>query len=222
MGKPGTCSPIWSATRGQPGPTATSPCAPATPSARHSAGKVVSAPRCRPTDRDSSLSPRPGDRRYRLRVSRTWVWPSPDTVVDLLFPVAVQRARLLLAQGEFSAAAHWTATRGLGVEDEPSYLREREYLVLARVLLGQGEHAQALRLLERLHEEAEAAGRTGSTLEILSLQALALWVGGEIERAVSVLSRALSIAEPEGYVRTFVDEGPQMAALLSEVLEAQQ
>jgi len=45
------------------------------------------------------------------------VLPSPKVIVDLIFPVAVQRARLLLAQGEFSAAARWSAERGLGVED---------------------------------------------------------------------------------------------------------
>jgi LuxR family maltose regulon positive regulatory protein len=150
------------------------------------------------------------------------VLPSPEMAVDLMFPVAVQRARLLLAQGEVSAAARWTAARGLGVEDEPSYLREREYLVLARVLLAQGKPDQALRLLARLREEAETARRTGDLIEILALQALALWAKSEKERAVSTLARALSLAEPEGYVRTFVDEGPPIAQLLSGVLEVQQ
>jgi LuxR family transcriptional regulator, maltose regulon positive regulatory protein len=45
---------------------------------------------------------------------------------------------------------------------------------------------------------------------------------GEKERAGSTLIHALTLAEPEGYVRTFVDEGPQMATLLSELLEAHQ
>jgi LuxR family maltose regulon positive regulatory protein len=54
------------------------------------------------------------------------------------------------------------------------------------------------------------------------LQALALWERDAKERAVSTLTQALTLAEPEGYVRTFVDEGPEMALLVSEVLEAQQ
>jgi LuxR family maltose regulon positive regulatory protein len=62
----------------------------------------------------------------------------------------------------------------------------------------------------------------GSAIEILALEALALQAIGEKERSVSTLTRALSLAEPERYVRTFVDEGPPMAELLSEVLEAQQ
>jgi LuxR family maltose regulon positive regulatory protein len=59
-----------------------------------------------------------------------------------------------------------------------------------------------------------------SVIEILVLQALALQLEGNAARAVSTLARALSLAEPEGYMRTFVDEGAPMAALLSKVLEA--
>jgi LuxR family maltose regulon positive regulatory protein len=148
--------------------------------------------------------------------------PNPESLVDIIFPVAVERARLLLAQGKVDDAARWCAERGLSVEDEPSYLREREHLVLARVRLAQDKPDQALRLLKRLGEEAQRAGRTGSEIEILALQALTLEAKGEKERAVSRLAQALALAEPEGYVRTFIDEGPEMAALLSEVLRVQQ
>jgi ATP/maltotriose-dependent transcriptional regulator MalT len=149
------------------------------------------------------------------------VLPNPILLVDMFFPVGVLRARLLLARGKVDAAARWCDERGLGVEDEPSYLREREHLVLARVLLAQDKPDQALRLLERLREEAQAAGRSGSVIAILALQSLALREKGKGEPAVSILTRALALAEPEGYVRTFADEGPPMAAVLSEVLETQ-
>jgi LuxR family transcriptional regulator, maltose regulon positive regulatory protein len=145
---------------------------------------------------------------------------SPE-MTDLFNPVPRQRARLMLIQGEIVEAARWTAERGLGVEDEPSYLREREHLVLARVLLAQGKPEQALRLLEKLREQAEAAGRTGSEIEILALQALALWATNEKERAVRTLTQSLALAEPEGYLRTFADEGAPMGDLLSEVFDAQ-
>ncbi len=148
--------------------------------------------------------------------------PNPNVLADILFPVAVQRARLLLAQGKVDDAVRWCAERGLGVEDEPSYLHEREHLVLTRVLLAQNKPDQALRLLERLREAAQVAGRGGSEIEILTLQAMALRERGEKERAVSILTQALTLAEPEGYVRTFVDEGPQIATLLAEVLQAHQ
>jgi LuxR family transcriptional regulator, maltose regulon positive regulatory protein len=95
-------------------------------------------------------------------------------------------------------------------------------LTSARLLLAQGRHREALPLLEELGETAEAAGRTGDLIKILALQALALWAAGKKERAVSTVAGALAVAEPEGYVRTFVDEGAPMAELLSEVLEALQ
>jgi LuxR family maltose regulon positive regulatory protein len=148
--------------------------------------------------------------------------PSPETIVDIIFPVAVQRARLLLAQGKVEDAARWCTERGLGVEDEPSYLREREHLVLARVLLAQDRPDQALTLLEGHLEEAQAQRRGGSEIEILALQALTLWNKSEKERAVSTLTEALTLAEPEGYIRILIDEGPQMIPLLSELLEAHQ
>jgi LuxR family maltose regulon positive regulatory protein len=90
------------------------------------------------------------------------------------------------------------------------------------LLLARGEHDEALRFLPQLREAAEAAGKKGNAIEILALEALALQAKGEKVRAVSTLAEALVLAEPEGYVRTFADEGPPMAALLSEVLEVQQ
>ena len=103
-----------------------------------------------------------------------------------------------------------------------SMVRETAQLARARLTVAQGEHEEALRLLEELRQSAEAAGRTGKLIEILTLQALALWAKGKKEQAVSALTRALALAEPEGYVRTFVDEGAAMGDLLSATLEARQ
>jgi LuxR family maltose regulon positive regulatory protein len=66
------------------------------------------------------------------------------------------------------------------------------------------------------------AGRTDDLVGILTLQALARWAKNDKEQAVSILTQALAMAEPEGYVRTFVDEGPAMADLLSATLEVRQ
>jgi len=141
------------------------------------------------------------------------VAPSP-TVTSLLNPVPAQRARLLLAQGDLAAAARWTDERGLGPDDEPSYPREPEQLVLARVLLAHGLPEQALGLLDRLHAVATAQGRTGSVIEIQGLRALALAGNGHDTGAVAALDEALTLARPEGWLRVFVDEGAPMATLL--------
>ena len=91
---------------------------------------------------------------------------------------SAQRARLLLAQGGLAAAARWTEERGLAAGDEPRYQREREYLVLARVLLAQDRPAQAVALLERLHAAAATQNRAGSVIETQALRALASTASG--------------------------------------------
>jgi ATP/maltotriose-dependent transcriptional regulator MalT len=146
--------------------------------------------------------------------------PSPG-VATLLNPAPALRARLLLAHGELAAAARWTQARGLCADDQPSYPREPEYLVLARVLLAQDRPDQALGLLERLHTTATAQGRLGSLIEIQALQALALAGSGDEAGALAVLAEALTLACPQGYVRVFADEGAPMGTLLGRLVAAQ-
>jgi LuxR family maltose regulon positive regulatory protein len=124
------------------------------------------------------------------------------------------RARYWLAKGSLETAARWAQQSGLKFDDDVSYLREAEYLALGRVLLAQGDYASGLRLLERLGNMAENIGRTGSLIEMLVLRALALQVRGDLPQALSFLERALTLAEPEGYLRVFLDEGAPMADLL--------
>ena len=136
-------------------------------------------------------------------------------------PVPALKARVRVAQGEWGEALGWAREQGLSVDDDLSYLREFEHITLARVLLARyaAERAEAslheaTRLLERLLRAAEEGARTGSVLEILVLQALARQARGDIPAALAALQRALTLAEPEGYVRIFVGEGPPMASLL--------
>ncbi len=138
-------------------------------------------------------------------------------------PVAAHRARLWVAQGRLGEAVDWVREQKLSVEDDLSYLREFEHITLARVLLARyrSDHAessllQATGLLERLLQAAQEGGRTGTVIEILVLQALVHHAQGDISAALIPLGRALALAEPEGYVRIFVDEGMPMAQLLLE------
>jgi LuxR family maltose regulon positive regulatory protein len=136
-------------------------------------------------------------------------------------PIPAVRARVWIAQGRLGAALAWVREHGLSADDELSYLREFEHVTLARALLathatqdsGASLH-EATHLLERLLRAAEDGKRNGSVIEILVLQALALRAAGDIPAALTSLRRALTLAEPEGYVRIFVDEGPPMASLL--------
>jgi LuxR family maltose regulon positive regulatory protein len=129
--------------------------------------------------------------------------------------------RLWLAQENLEAAARWADQSGLRADDEASFLRELERIILARVLVARGRDqpgerylADALDLLARLLEAAKTAGWMGKVIEILVLQALAFQGQGDTYRALVALERALALAEPQGYVRTFVDEGTPMARLL--------
>lgn len=142
-------------------------------------------------------------------------------------PVEALKAQVYVRQGRLSEALDWVHARGLAVDDELSYLREFEHMTLARVLIAtyprdRADHAiqAALGLLERLLQAAEASGRMGSVIAIRVLQALAYEARGSIPQALGSLERALRLAEPQGYVRLFVDEGPPMARLLYEALAA--
>jgi LuxR family maltose regulon positive regulatory protein len=136
-------------------------------------------------------------------------------------PVAALRARLWAVQGRWHEALDWARERGLAVDDELSYLREYEHITLARALVARyaAERDErtieaATRLLERLLSAADDGSRPGSVIEVRVVQALASQARGDLSAALASLRRALTLAEPEGYVRTFVDEGKSMAALL--------
>jgi LuxR family maltose regulon positive regulatory protein len=159
-------------------------------------------------------------RALRTMTEAQRVLPDPR-LVELFSPAPVQAARLALAQGRDSDAAHWVRERGLDPEDELSYPREREYLVLARVLLARRAPDQALGLLRRLCDLAFSQGRTGSVIELRAVQARAHAAAGDRAAALAALAEALALACPEGYVRVFVDEGPPLASLLGRLAVAQ-
>jgi LuxR family transcriptional regulator, maltose regulon positive regulatory protein len=136
-------------------------------------------------------------------------------------PIPALRARVWIRQGRLADALDWVRERGLSVDEDLTYLREFEHITLARVLLArytteraEGVLQDATRLLERLLRAADEGKRNGSVLGIVVLQALVQQSRGDMRAALASLRRALALAEPEGYVRTFVDEGPPMASLL--------
>ena len=135
---------------------------------------------------------------------------------------AAIQAQMELAHGHLAAAIRWADTSGLCIYDkEPGYLQERTYLILARVRIAQGRSDPAgpflrdsLNLLARLLEDAQSKARIGSVLEILMLRALALEAQGDQAGAMNALEHALTLAESQGYMRLFLDEGAPMEHLL--------
>jgi LuxR family maltose regulon positive regulatory protein len=124
---------------------------------------------------------------------------------------------LWLAQDKLRTAVNWSdeMLQDDALATRPQY--EIAYLAVARVLIFKGDRAalrQALTLLEQLEPTAGAEGRTAVQVEALALQGLAFQKRGDEAKAMTAIERALRLAEPEGYMRLFVDLGQGMARLL--------
>jgi LuxR family maltose regulon positive regulatory protein len=135
---------------------------------------------------------------------------------------AGMRARLALLQGDRESVAAWARAYGPSAEIHTAdgrplgYVEEFAEATYARALLALGRAVEAACLIERLLERTEAAEQIGYTIELLALRALVFQARGDAAHALAALERALALAEPEGYVRTFVDEGQPLARLLAE------
>lgn len=147
--------------------------------------------------------------------------PSPDPYVR---PIAALKAWIWVRQGRLTEALAWAREAGLSSGDALSYLREFEHITLVRVLIAQYKSdriddaiEEAMGLLERLLQAANEGGRIGSVIKILVLQALAYEAQGNVTLALEPLAHSLTLAEPEGYVRIFADEGRPIATLMEKM-----
>jgi len=132
--------------------------------------------------------------------------------------VLAEQARLSLMVSDLVTVQRWSATITQLGEDFRLVQREREALIVARLLIAQGEATAALLLLERWQAEAHAQRRTQSELEIQVLTALAHSTHKNLPQAKETLREALVLAQAEGYQRLFLDEGEALAILLRAVL----
>lgn len=130
---------------------------------------------------------------------------------------AAWKTRLKLWQGKKEEAIRWANTSNLSVEDvELHHAVEERYLTLARVRIAQKQSESLVELLDRLQQSAESDERTGSLIEILVLRALTRQLERDRLGALKDLEHALNLAEKEGYVRIFIDEGEPMRWMLDE------
>jgi LuxR family maltose regulon positive regulatory protein len=127
--------------------------------------------------------------------------------------ISYWQARLWLARNTLTAAARWAREYQANVEIHT----EAADIVLARVFLALGETGQAFGILKPISEAAGATERTYAQIETLILQALAYQAQADSLQAQTALAQALSLAEPEGFVRLFVDEGSPMTILLRQL-----
>jgi LuxR family maltose regulon positive regulatory protein len=137
-----------------------------------------------------------------------------------------QRAHILLSAGRLEEALRWVHECGVSVEDQINEQLGTEhffqYITLARVLIAQARDEQdldgltaVLKLLDRWCNFSKQRGFNGLLIEALTLKAIAFEGSGNVQQALAALKEALTLAEPEGYIRTFADKGERMARLLT-------
>jgi LuxR family maltose regulon positive regulatory protein len=130
-------------------------------------------------------------------------------------PIPAIRTRLRIAQARLDDATAWMREAKVSADDDLSFLREYEHLTLARLSIARARPAsEVVPFLERLQIAALTGGRVGSVIEILVLQSLAQQASGNARAALDPLVEALTFAEPEGFLRVFLDEGDRMRELL--------
>jgi LuxR family maltose regulon positive regulatory protein len=150
------------------------------------------------------------------------------TAMDDVY-IEVQAARLAIMQHDLASAERWASvwasaealSRRPQAQDIESLVGSRVFsemvqTTLARLFLARGQPGDALSVLERLKEASSSSGVLGNQVESLVLRALAKTALGETDAAVEGISLALRLAEPQGFVRTFIDEGEPIAPLLRE------
>ena len=135
-------------------------------------------------------------------------------VLPIISMALAYRLRFWLAQGSFNSADQWLAANGINADADISSVNEEFYILLIRLLIHQDRLQGAEKLLQQL---LEAVGNIRSKVEILILQALLFQAQGNRGQAVAVLTRALRLAEPEGYLRLFVDQDKAIIPLLEQV-----
>ncbi len=127
--------------------------------------------------------------------------------------IMAAQVALWLVQGNLSAAGAW-AEHYMFNPDAPEYMRQEEYLALARVYLAQRQYGQCLRLLTPLLSSMERVKRQWDIIHLLALQTVALYGLGETSQACQVAMRLLALTEPEGYMRVYLDAGQPMRRVL--------
>src|SRR2546421_6634131 len=135
--------------------------------------------------------------------------------------VSTLRVQWWLARGDLAEASEWAAQAMFSV-DAWDPLRKGEMLMQVRVSLAQQKSAQAIEMLERWSQYLDQSGDSETALQFLALQVAALQQAGKREQAAAVAARLLTLTEPEGYIRVYLDAGPPMKHVLKALLAALQ
>jgi len=155
-----------------------------------------------------------------LRLERKMTIP-----IWLSSQMASWQVKFWLLQDDLEAISNWADKREILIYDdhhaheEIDHLSMIDHIVYARILIAQDRMEETIQLLRYLYQTAEGSGRISRSIEIRMLQALAYQSTGQIEQAMESFEHVLNLAEPKGFIRIFVDDGPPIANLLYEALK---
>lgn len=136
--------------------------------------------------------------------------------------IELVQVKLWLAQGDLQSASRWAESLQNRFSSNISIEFENEVALIAwaRVQIAQNKFYEANDLLSSLEEVARSGVRKGRLIEIMLLKALALQAMGDTTQANVAIMESLTLAEPEGYMRIFLDEGGPMLKLLSNLSQS--
>jgi LuxR family maltose regulon positive regulatory protein len=130
---------------------------------------------------------------------------------------AASIAQVWIRLGRIAAAEQYLARRSIAPGGKMQYPHQAEYHALACLFLAKGELDAAAQLFERLREWAETAGQRSWVISAQIQLALVYRARGRRQPALQALTGAMELAEPEGYVQIFIDEGEALAGLIRDV-----
>ena len=128
------------------------------------------------------------------------------------------KAKMELSRGDIEYAEKIVQTKDSLIEENFQFHREIEYITLSRLLIAQKKFDEAKVLINRIYKHAQGVGKKLTELKCLILFSKLFYKKGDVDQVLEHLYKAFAIAQPEGFIRIFVDEGPPMARLLYEAL----
>jgi LuxR family maltose regulon positive regulatory protein len=128
--------------------------------------------------------------------------------------VRAWRARLQAEAHQLQEVSVWEESILREVAHHVGLTHGIELFTLVRVLLTQKRLEEGQMLAAQLAKTAAATHSAGWESEALMLQAESFWMQSCPDQALGLLSQAVSLAEPRGFIRLFVDEGYLMASML--------
>jgi len=136
------------------------------------------------------------------------------TLQPITTMIAAVHAQIALRAGHIEKATQWVQSIEQGLLPATQYFSTMKMLVQAQLSLVQGQLSQASEIIQHIIPQAEAVGDMRTIIESLLIQAIVLHRQENSDQALAALTRALVLAEPEGYIRIFIDKGEPIISLL--------